>query len=91
MNNLIGVRYIVEFGASDGSAGRYIGETMEEVHEQIDEDDTLIPWIADSLKYGYFFEFIDRDYLPQTYVIDNCVHFNFVKLLYIDDDLIDRE
>jgi len=75
--NTVWTKYRVEFGATGGSNGAYIGDTVEALHNAIDSDKRLDDdaWLRDILKYGYFWEFQDKPYETKDYVIDNCIHF----------------
>lgn len=73
-------RYRVEFATTGGLKGAYLGDTIEELHESIDEDYRLNTFeqthdFKSVLKYGYFWEFKDKNYETKDYVIDNCMHF----------------
>lgn len=70
-------KYRVEFGMTSNEKGSYVGNTVEELHEAIDSDRRLDnkAWLKNTLKYGYFDEFMTRDYETKDYVIDNCMHF----------------
>lgn len=73
----IWTKYRVEFGTTSGRTGAYIGDTVEKLHEAIDNDRRLDsdPSFRNILKYGYFWEFQDKEYETKDYVIDNCLHF----------------
>ena len=73
-------KYRVEFGTTGGLCGAYIGDTLEDLHKAIDSDLRLLPYekthdFVNILKYGYFWEFKDKQYETKDYVIDNCMHF----------------
>jgi hypothetical protein len=73
-------KYRVEFGTSSGLMGVYIGDTIEDLHEAIDNDKRLAKYekthdFASILKYGYFWEFKDKPFETKDYVMDNCMHF----------------
>lgn len=68
------VKYEVEFGCCDGREGLYKGNTIAEIHRQIDEDVSVKDFEKDILKYGYFYEFKDKSYKTSNYVIDNGFH-----------------
>lgn len=73
-------KYRVEFGTTGGLNGAYLGDSVEELHEAIDNDKRLEKFekthdFANILKYGYFWEFKDESYGTKDYVIDNCMHF----------------
>lgn len=71
-------KYRVEFGCCDGRMGAYLGDTIEQVHQAIDRDTQLSDLEKSCLKFGYFWEFQDRPYTTQDYVIDNGIHFMWV-------------
>lgn len=74
--NTVWSKYRVEFGATGGSKGAYLGDTVKELHEAIDSDKRLEDdeSLKNILKYGYFGEFDDANYETKDYVIDNCLH-----------------
>lgn len=80
MVNTIWSKYRVEFGTTGNIQGAYIGDTMQDVYEAIDNDRRLDKYkethdFVDILKHGYFGEFRDKPYETKDYVIDNCMHF----------------
>lgn len=68
------VKYEVEFSCCDGREGSYRGNTIIEIHQQIDEAVAVKDFEKDILKYGYFHEFKDKGYKTSNYVIDNGFH-----------------
>lgn len=66
--------YEVKFGCCDGRQGLYKANTVKEIHNKINEDTALRDFEKDMLKYGYFGEFIGKDYKTSDYVIDNGFH-----------------
>lgn len=73
-------KYRVEFGTTGGLSGAYLGDSVEGLHEAIDNDKRLEKFekthdFVNILKYGYFWEFKDGSYETKDYVIDNCMHF----------------
>jgi hypothetical protein len=68
-------RYRIEFGCVDGRMGAYLGDTKEQVQQAIDRDSQTTEFEKSCLKFGYFWEFTDVDYVTKEYVIDNGIHF----------------
>lgn len=56
MIKTVWTKYRVEFGTMGGWKGAYIGDTVEELHEYIDNDKRLDEdeSLRNILKYGYF-------------------------------------
>ena len=70
-------KYRIEFALGGTVKGAYLGGTVEELHEAIDNDKRFDDdeGLRNILKRGYFGEFIGKPYKTQDYVIDNCMHF----------------
>ena len=71
---LMDVKYEVKFYCCDGREGFYKGNTIVEVHKQIDDDLLIKNTEKSILKYGYFYEFKDKGYKTSSYVVDNGFH-----------------
>ena len=73
---LVYTKYGIEIGTSSFNAS-YIGNTIEELHNAIDNDKRLDTdeGMRRILKEGYFGEFLEGNYITKDYVIDNCMHF----------------
>lgn len=75
--SIIYSKYRIEFVIGGRRKGAYLGDTVKELHEAIDNDKRLDDdkGFRNILKYGYFGEFSNQPYKTQDYVIDNCIHF----------------
>ncbi|MGG1659478.1 DUF5662 family protein [Brevibacillus sp. NRS-1366] len=65
-------KYCIEWGCCDGREGGYIGNTVEEIHKQIDKDISLGDAEKDDLKYGFFREFKGANYTTKNVCWDNA-------------------
>jgi hypothetical protein len=64
-------KYNISWGCVDGREGKYFGNTKEELHLQIDLDNSLIDIEKDDLKFGFFREFKTKEYETQQMTWDN--------------------
>ena len=72
--NTVWTKYRVELGTTGRLHGSYLGDTVEQLHTAIDSDLRLDDGLRRILKYGYFGEFENGEYITKDYVIDNCMH-----------------
>jgi hypothetical protein len=65
-------KYTVLFGKTDGIEGGFYANSVEELHMKIDAEKDLSDIEKEDVKYGFFREFKDADYVTKNICWDNC-------------------
>lgn len=64
-------KYMIEYSCVDGRSGFYCADTKDKLFDKIDSDRTIDDDWKDIFKYGYFREFLDKEYKNSDMTIDN--------------------
>ncbi|QDX94670.1 hypothetical protein EEL30_21760 [Brevibacillus laterosporus] len=64
-------KYCIEWSCCDGRKGGYVADNITDLHEQIDNDVTIEEDLKNDLKYGFFREFQNQDYITKSACWDN--------------------
>lgn len=64
-------KYCIEYGCCDGRDETFLGDTIEQIHNKIDDSKLLNDVEKRILKYGYEREFKGKDYYNYNMCIDN--------------------
>jgi hypothetical protein len=79
MPSKIMYKYNISWGCVDGRQGEYFGNTKQELHLQIDLDESLQDIEKDDLKFGFFREFKTEDYEDKDVTWDNSFGITWKK------------
>lgn len=71
-------KYTILYGKTDGNEGGFYANSIEELYQKIDKDNSLSEIEKDDLKYGFFREFKDSDMVSQSVCWDNCFDVHWI-------------